>query len=367
LTLETTLRDSHRPVSRLVTLTAGGIVRSTYAPVRIILDGTVEVDRTREIRRSLRLRLVDEDGTLAPGLADDEFAPGQRLRVDRGAVIDGTEVYVTLGTFVIGSFEVDLAGSLTLSGDDPAVSLQQDFGEIVTVGAGLAASDALRLLWEPVLGDGSGWDLDAEAGRLGASRTFGEDEERLTATLDLMADNGLEAYMDRTGTPVLRLVPDPLAAVPARTYEQSAGVALATAITRRGDWMPVNRQVVIGDQPSGELVRGEALITDLSHPWHPDRIGLRSAPVHRSAAVGTQYQANSLAAILLRERTLWRDAVEWSGIPDPTLDVDDVVRFIDAQTGTDALYRVDRISLPVAMGTMSVSASRVLPLYAEEG
>ena len=121
--------------------------------------------------------------------------------------------------------------------------------------------------------------------------------------------------------------------------------------------------MVIGEPNDRRVIRGLADITDPSSPLHADRIGLRTAPVHRSAQITSQHQANTVARSLLIEQSLWSDTAIWSGVPDPTVEAGDVISLIEPQTATDAKYQVDRVSIPVTRGEMSMIVSRVMPLF----
>jgi hypothetical protein len=362
-TLALALSRGHQPRARVVTLTAALVERTAYNPAAIALDGTVTFDRNRNVRRFTSMRLVDQDGSLSPSAAGDEFAPGQTVRIERGARVGGVNIYDLLGTFEVKDFSADMAGTFSFSGEDTSLALVQDFGEVVTIPSGTSAEDALLQLWEPVLGSGASWALDGGGMALGSSRSFTESEQRLTSAVTLMADMGLEVYMGRDGAPVLKPLVDPNSVSPTRTYTQTPGQALAVSLSRHGEFRSFNRQVVIGEAPERPAVRGVADITDPTSPLHRDRIGLRVAPVYRSAQITTTYQARAVAKARLIEQSLWSDAVEWSGVPDPTVEAGDVVRIVEAQTGTDAAYRVDSVTIPVAQGPMRMTASLVVPLF----
>jgi hypothetical protein len=196
------------------------------------------------------------------------------------------------------------------------------------------------------------------------TRTLSEDDERLHACVAIMADLGLELYLSRTGYPVLVPLVDPTTLPVSHTYRQRAGEALATDIRRSGDRLPYNRQVVIGESPTGTPVRSVYDVTDKTSPVHADRIGLRVAPIHRSASITTQHQADTVARAKLIEAATWSDALIWVGVPDPVIEVGEVIEVVDDQTGTNARYRLDSVTLPVTQGAMQLEGSRVLPLFA---
>jgi len=345
--------------SRISTVSATGAVLAAYDD-GIILGGSLTYDRTREVRRSGSVSLVDEDGTLAPTDADDAFAPGARVRIERGVSGEG---YTSLGEYRISSFDAAMRGTLGLRIEDLTDALKQDIGDSLTLGSRVRAKDALTTLWEPVLGDSTNWTLDDGSTVLGTSRTWADGDERLHSGVSLMADLALEVYADRAGYPVLAPLTDPLELEADHTFTQAAGQAVVTALTRSGDVRPFNRQIVVGEPSDGPVVRGVSVITDAAHPYHQSRVGLRTAPVYRSAQIATTYQAQEVAKAMLIDRTLWSDAVAITAIPDITIEAGDIVRVIEPQTGTDARYRVDRVTLPIVTGTMSIIGSRVVSLF----
>ena len=359
------LATSHQPRARVVTLHPDRSTRAVYDPLSIALDGSVTFDRTRAVRRSLSLTVVDVSGGLAPTAYGHEFAQGELIAIERGVRVDGMNLYDLLGTFEVLTFSSAMEGTLTISGEDPSIALSAELGEVVTIPAGMSIEDALRVLWGPVLGDSTLWTLDGNGMTVGSVRTFAEDDERLGVALALVADMGLEAYLDRRGYPVLRPVSDPNAAPVAWTFYQTPGQARAMRLERTGDRHPYNRQVVIGEPVDAPAIRAVADVTDPASPIHADRIGLRVAPVYRSAQITTQGQANAVAAAKLIEASLWSDTVIWTGVPDTRIEAGDVIELVEPRTQTNGRYRVDRVSVPITMGTMTIAASKVLPLFAQ--
>jgi hypothetical protein len=363
ITFADVVAGTHRPRSRIVTLSSSGLAVSTFDP-SIILSGNVSYDRKWEVRRTFRATLADEDASLAPLQAGDEFAPGSRVRIDRGVAFGSEVLWQTLGTYELTNFGTRMAGSLTIGGEDPFLALRQPFGEVLNLPPGIALTDAIREMLEPVLGDSTDWSLDGGHQRVRLGRSFPETDERLHAAVQLADDFGAELYADRAGLPVLQPRTDPNDATVAHTYRQSEGEARATSLERQGDFRPYNRVVVIGEPPGGGLYRAEASITDTASPFHEDRIGLRVAPLHRSAQIVTQEQANTVARSLLVEHSLWSDTAVWLGVPDPLVEAGDVMALVEPRTQTDASFVIDRVTLPVALGSMNITASRVVPLFA---
>lgn len=360
-----TQAGSHEARVRLTTYTPAGGVRDVHEG--LALSGSVTYDRQRDVRRSVTLTVVDPDGTLSPRASTDEFAPGAAFSIDRGVYTAGGWTYWPLGRYIVVDFKADAyRGTLTLRGEDPSSIMAVAFGEAKTIASGARARDVLRTLWEPALGDGSAWLLDDGGAVVGSVRNFQEDDEWLHGSLMLMADLGIEVWMDRAGTPVMRPYADPTTLPVVSVIQQAAGVSTALKVVRSGDWRPVNRQPVVGEPESGAAVRGVATITDTSNPYHENYIGPRSGATYRTSQVADVYSARVLAERILIDRSTWRDEVTVEAIPDFTLDAGEVIRVIESRSGTDAAYVIDVLTLPVAQGAMTIEGTRVVPVFAPE-
>ena len=238
---------------------------------------------------------------------------------------------------------------------------QQSMGEPVVLPVGMSGEDALRALWEPVLGGSTNWSLDAGGRILAAPRVYAEDADRLASGVTLMADLGCEVFADRLGRVVLRPSPDPMKAAIARTYAEGPN-ALITTLDRSGTAWPFNRSIVISEGPDQPTVRGLAEITDHAHPFHRDNVGLRVAPVYRTGTQLAQDAADAVALARLWQMALFADAIATNLVPDPAMDEGDVVAVTQSLTATSAAYWVESVTCPLFDGDQSFSGPRVLPV-----
>ena len=366
--LAAALLTSHTPCARLSWLDASGAVLAAWegragSRRAKLTAGTVAYDRTSSVRRRASVTLENRDGALSPQAPGDAFFSGERFRVERGAIIGGMAAYVQLFEGHVVDFRADAAGTLTVDGEDPLTLCAQPFGDVTSVSAGTRATDAVVALLAPVLGDSSAWSLD-DGGRTTPDRAWTAEDERLASTWQLMADLGLELFCDRSGQVVLRPIPDPTTATSVRTVTRLPGVGTMLTGSRSGARLPYNRVVVIAEHEDGTILRSQADVTDTSSPIHSSRIGLRVAPVYRSAQIPDQASANAVANAKLIEYSLYADTVATDLVPDPVLDEQDVIDLSEPVTGADDLYRIDQITHPVVTGTMSITASKVLSVAA---
>jgi hypothetical protein len=277
--LAAVLGGPHRPCARLVSLGSDGVARASWEGDGAILeDGSATYDRTRAVRRSGSATLANPTGSLSPQRPGDYLFTGERLRLERGAIIGQARVYGALITGVVTGFQSDMSGHLSVNIEDPMSLLAQPFGVVVSIEAGTPVADALVTLWGPVLGDASDWTLD-DAGRTTPLRVFMEDDERLGAVTAFLTDLGLEAFMDRAGQVVLQAIPDPstqTAATAVRGFLPGDEATLLD-LSRSGDSRPYNRVVVVVETTDGtDTIRAEVSVTDPSSPIHADRIGIQT-------------------------------------------------------------------------------------------
>lgn len=368
-TLSEILRGSHRPCTRLHWLDSAGAILRTWqggvSRTAILTGGDTIRDRGRMVRGSGDLAIANPDGALTPQAPGDPFFGGERLRLEQGAYGDnGQPLWTVTFTGVVTGWSADMMGGLSVSVEDPTSLLAQPMGEAVSVPAGMSAEDALRLLWEPVLGDSDAWVLDGD-GRSVSAGSWGADADRLAAGSELMAGLGLEVYADRLGRVVLQPVPDPTAQDLARTFTTSSRNATALGLARHGTRQPYNRVVVVVDDPARPTFHAVADVDEPGSPIHADAIGLRVAPVHRSALIPDQASANAVARALLGWYSRYADSVDGGFFPDPELLEGDVVSLTESITGTADRYLVESVTLPVVTGSMSLATSKVLPLFSD--
>jgi hypothetical protein len=358
------LGSSATTVCRVTSLNLDGSVRQTWdTDQRIIIDGSVDYDLTRAARRSCRLMLLN-DGTLSPHDPADPFFRGERIRAELGYMIGTGTTWLPMFEGLVTQFGATMDGELAITAEDPMSALDQSLGVQTIIPEGTLARVALVALASPVLGSWDNWTFNDNS-QVTPLRTWLEDDNRLEAIVTLMKDLGLEVFSDRRGELVLQPRPDPgntAAVVEVRRFERSAGLASFLDLERSGSDQPINKVIAIGERPDAEVVRGEAQVTHYASPIHPSRIGLH-VKVYRSSQIPDAGTAYTIAQQILVEEALSIDAVRGSAIPDPRLDEGDVVLIREPASGTDDQYRIEQVSHSLTGGEMSLSSTRVLPIF----
>lgn len=356
-----------RIVARLV------VLASVDGPVLVTFEdtdqrgesGSVTFERTRTVARRGSATIIDPAGDLTPQQPGDLFWPPAIVRLERGVLVGGQPEYQALTTLVVKP-RTSMSGRIELSGEGILSQLAQPFGEPEVIPAETPAEDALRTLWAPVLdpqGDGASWPLDG-GGRVMPLRVFLADEDRLDAVVRWFAASGLQVTEDRLGRPLMRRaldISDTSTVAVVRGFEPGADATILS-LERTVDRQAFNRVIVESNAPGGPDIRVVVTVDDPASPIHPDRIGLRSAPVFRSAQVPDLGAAGVVARRLLAEYALGTETLSGSAVPDTTLDAGDIVTIDEPVSGASGQWRIDSLTLPWLTGSMSFTASRVLPL-----
>lgn len=364
--LAATLATTHAAVTRLVILTQDLRVRRTFdLERRIVLDGSVTTDRTRDVRRAASLGLSNKDGSLSPLLADDLLAEGSVVRIETGAMVrDGDQLHVPLVTgFVTGCRVRMSTARIDLVVESFMSALAQEAGEGMTLQAGTTVPDVLQRLWSPVL-PWVAWDIDPRT----QERTLGSDipvlpgDDRLQVGMRIATDLGVEVFDDREGAIVVRVRADPTTLAPVRT------ITLPLDLDREVGRRPVNAQPVEATPGEDETLWVVEHVDDPASPIHRSRIGLRMAPVIRSDSIPDPDTARAVARRWLAARALSQDRATID-LPRRHIDLDegDVIEAAERITGASGRWIIDSVTYPVVQGQVQASARSVVPLWVEAG
>lgn len=349
---------TYQAVARLVSRWPDGSLRRAWElGDQLVATGTVTADLARDARRSAQLELANASGALSPAALGDPFAEGSWLAVERGGLVEGTPVYVPLINGFVTACRPTMRGSLSVSVESFLSACAQPAGTALVLRAGTYVGDALQTLWSPVLPFVS-WSIDDGGRALGSDIPVLPGDDRLAVGLTLARDSGLEAFDDRLGRVVIRPRQDASALPTARTF--TTPIDLAREVSRR----PYNAQPLEASPGTGEPFFVVATVDDPASPIHPDRIGLRMAPVIRSDTTADPDTAMAAARAALERLALSQDGVSSTEVPVLDIDEGDVCAWAERITGAVGRYRVSSITVPVTTGAASITATRVVPLWA---
>lgn len=360
------VQASHRARVRVDVVSSSGVLLETIYPT----GGSVTADSTRANRRNLDLELVDYSGTLIPLTPDALLAPfsGNELLVYRGVELpDQSWVDVQLGRFSIVDVKAsrgDAAVTLSISAEDRSWRISRNvLRSTLPIAADTTVEDAIALVLAdrypsiPLALSSTSWTTPS----LRPGIDGGLDPWQFCRDLALAA--GLELYVDHTGTVISRGVPQIDASVVVASFtEDSSSVMLS-----------LSRGLSIDGLYNGVRVTAEGTETGVSwsstkwdddeqsptyrdpaaDPGPADRLYEISTPLVRGSSSETS-QTETMASAALQ--TVIGQPIDLEAVPNPALDVGDIVGISSTVLGINTTAIVDRVTIPLEVdGTMSVT------------
>lgn len=361
---ERVLRGSHQRVTRV------SVLDSLFNPLPgfiftgedgYAVDGSVSMDATRPIRRTLRLTLANPGGVWTPTDEDSAFYWDKHVKVERGVRVGGVEYFAPLGVFLIDTPEVDArSGDLSLTGADRMDrATRAEFTAPVTYASATSVGLVLRDLLEDAGVGITNWIVDDAGSTLGAARYYEAGDDYLQAALTLARDFALEVFADARGYMVIQPKPDPADAASAWTFEAGEEATHLGLSKRWSRDRFYNHVLVTGENANQDPVRAEAEITDPSSPLRT------SGPMgdrlfkYTSGMITTVGQAQDVADALLWEHALIEEEIRLEHVPNPSLEAGDAITVKDAVTHTDDLYVVSSLDVPLAGGSAQINVKKV--------
>lgn len=358
------IRQSHEVVSYVdVTTHDNRTFRLTAT------DGSVNIDRTADIRRRCTVSCVDPDGTITPVNAESILTPfGTELRLYRGVrytsgVLAGAEEVVPLGVFRLSKAQVkdSVGGStdISLEAYDLSRTVRRDkFTDVYTVATGTNIITAIKAIIGRTFSDLQ-FDTFASTVVSTAPLVFDADSDPWVAVTQLATSIGCEVWF--TGTGVLRVAPpvdiDHLPA-PVFTYVEGAGCTMLDLDVVFTD-EPGFNGVVLTAQAAGSAdppIRSVVWDSEPSSPtYHLGPYG--EVPMFvTNSTVTKQADADAAAAAALNQVLGFSSQLNLTAMVNPALDANDVIQVTRARSGVNAKYALDAVSIPLrANGTSALS------------
>jgi hypothetical protein len=354
------IKASHTAIAGVDVLLSG-VTQST--PNLRIIGGNVTVDKTNDVRRRCTVTLEDPTGALIPTSPSSLLTPyGNELRLWRGVTyVDGTSEMVPLGVFRMATVRVRDSGAdvtIEVTGYDRARAVQRaKFTDTYSVAAGTDLATAIQALITSRVSGLTFSFANTTATTPGVTYQAGDDPWK--AARELATAGGYELFFDADGICVLR--PEPDTSTAATVWDFTEGSTnTATSLDRAFTDENVYSDVIATGEGTGVVppVRGQARDTTTTSPTYylgsfGDVPYFFSSPLMVSAAIATV-----TAAALLNRLVGFTDQVGFTAVPNPALDVSDVVTVTRQRLGLSAApYVVDRLTIPLdAKETMSITS-----------
>lgn len=353
------VRDSHKVRVRCEVWTKEGTLLQRIYPT----DGEIVTDASRSVRRSLSLTVVDENGTLIPQKTTDLLSPfkGNEIRVWRGIdYLDGTFAEVAQGVFTITDVEVtrDVVGvKLNITGEDRAYKVGKlALKDVKSCADGTNIKTLLTSLIQDVA-PAIPYNFQNTTFTVGNLK-FGGDEELNPINLMKEIASGAcqELYFDNEG--VLRTSAIPTLRAGAIAFDFNEGSNGVTLEVRRAlTSEKVYNGIKLSAEGIGAYRRWQSVIYD-EDPLSPTnrkdygenaievitRVPryIATEPIYGTPSTA---QTDSMAFAMLQ--TLIGQPVTLTAVPNPLLDVRDIVQITSSLLDINSVAMIDRISMPL--------------------
>lgn len=341
-----TIEGSHAVVSKAVVASSGVELR--------VLGGSVSVDLGSAIRRSLRMTVLDVDGTVMPNQAGTSglLPYGAELQIYRGVVIPSTGVaeLVPQGIFRISEVAPSDDGSQQVSVvayDRSRAISRNKLVEPYIVAANSSYATAISNL---AINRMPGLVVINQIGSGGSTPllVFDSGADPWAEIETMAATIGAIVYFNVLGQLVIAPVPTP-AESPVDSFVEGSSATVLGVERAVSDDPGYNGVVVTGESTTvTSPVRAVAWDTDATSPtYYLGPYG--QVPMFvTSPYVATAAQAYAQAKTLLQENLGGTENVTFSAIPNPALEVGDTVQLTRTEVGVDQLAVLQRFDLPLS-------------------
>jgi hypothetical protein len=337
--------------SKVEVLYSGSVVTS----LDVVTTGEVDIDDVA-VRRSLRMSMVDVDGTLTPADAKDLLAPkGTEVRVYKGLVLsDGSTEWVPLGTFGVEEPEVQAhqpGTRINLTGYDrvDAIRLRR-FDAPWSVASGTPTSQAIGDIVTSRL---SCPTRLATTGNTTTEVVFDELSDPWDAVRAIAEADSMIAYFDPLGTLVVE--PD-VETETGVVYQGGEGsLLLDCERTIRSD-TTYSGVIVKSSHPDIAPIRVVLWDTDPNSPtYYLGPFGKRPYGF-ASPLITDSGMATTAATTILARVSRMKQSITVNTIGNPGHDIGDVITVIDPRSRTNGRYTIYGGKIPLRLGPVWLKA-----------
>lgn len=364
------IRKSHTAVSYVEVVTPDLEVTRLQ-----ITDGSVDCDRSAQIRRHITLSAIDPTGRLTPRTTGEILTPyGTEVRAYRGVrYSDGTEEFAPLGVFRLSmcTITAGVLGTVTIQveGYDRSRTISRDkFIEPYTVAADTNLLTAIKEIVKRTFPDAQYDAVDTDL-KVTAPMLFDSGSDPWDACTQLAVSMGCEIYFDVEGRIVVAPPPD-IAALPAPdfTYVEGQGCTMIDMTRVFTDEPGFNGVIVTGESAGDEKppVRAEAWDMNPSSPTY--RYGpYGEVPTFiTDNVVKTEDDAAALATSQLALILGYTSQLSLSTLVNPTYEGGAVIEVERLESGVSGLYVLDAFNVPLMTGTTSAGGTSYQTLTMRE-
>jgi hypothetical protein len=326
-----------------------------------VIDGQIDIDRDSPARRKMKLTVDNTDGSFT-------WSVGGLIWIDKKIqLFIGLETptgieYVPMGVFMLSAPTVtsraDGTREVTLQGDDKWHQFDGQplgtFQYVTTIQAGVLVTDAIKTLAQQ-FGE-TKFAFDACDVTVPYTLTY-QPGEAVGKAIKELADLAVySVYYDVNG--YLRFRPQNqnlTASASTWTYDKSEFTLYAGADRTFDESKLYNSVFVIGGSSQTGTVSASASITDPNNPISTVNIGTRLFVYNNGnpdPLITTTALAQARANYELTQRARIIEQQKFSALPNYLQEAEDVVTVVDDWTGTDGLYQIVKLSIPLKPGEL---------------
>lgn len=283
--------------------------------------------------------------------------------LQQGITEETVQELVPLGVFVITKVDVATGQDgtlLTVNGSDRSLRISRArWTEPFQVSGNTATAvqTVLEDRWDDVEVDFTSTDRSVNKARFGLET----DNDPWKDATKLATAAGMELFFDGDG--IARMIPvrDYETATPDATYQENEDAMVLTLTRSLTNETTYNGVIASGEGSEASVTyRAEAWDEDIDSPTY--RYGpFGEVPLFYSSPLLTSNDmALQAAQSILTKKKGTTEAVDWTQIVDPSLDVGDVVAVTNAETKVDRLMVLDRLSIPLGAASEMSAVARTI-------
>lgn len=347
-------------------LTARYLRARTNQFQNIIIDGSVDIDVSRDTQRTMELTILNSNGEFSPGSAwEGLFYVNRIIRLWRGLIIGGVPEFVPIGTFMIDSADVIVERNMStvvLSGSDfwkrfskalftsPGhYHADTDYNTIIKAQAEAVGLSGREIALDPLK------SRSASERELSKKRSYERGDNRGEFISALCKKVGIDIWFDPMGVLRTQDFNTNLDRTTVWDYYDADGGMLLSVKRSFSDDNLYNEVQCIGTGNTNTTYVATKAITSASSPLSVDKVGRRTKVIE-SRSWKTQAQVNAAVAKYWDDYRVIDEKVVIEGICNPALEGNDVIG-IRETTYTDMgttgnlhgrAYRLKAMSIPLS-------------------
>jgi hypothetical protein len=335
-----------------------------------IESGTVEISTTNAIRRTCKVNLVTDRTTnnLVPDNQFDLLNPfGNEIRLYRGVrFADGTDEYVPLGVFVITDVSISDTNEgvfIEVSGEDRSLIISRNKWtspyQLVTGTLESSITALLANRYPEVVTSFPTTNVTINQVILGVEN----DNDPWKDAVEICELVGFDLFFDATGVVTMKQFPTLDGTSPIATFIEGEGTTVTS----------LNRSISTKETFNGVIyyVEGSNVSTPIRvEVWDEDS----SSPTYRYGKFGqvptfvttnllsTSSAAITAATLLLNTYIGAQETINWEGLVNPALDVQDIVYVKSVGAKVDRIVILDNLTIPLSPNEVMSATARTVRL-----